>query len=76
MEPVAPFGLVLGVTTAAGVAVFLFGHAAYRAALALGSGRPHVAGALALASAALSTVPAVGSLAVLMLLGGSWRVSR
>lgn len=77
-QPMQPFGIELGLTTAAGVAVFLLGHAGYRSALALGSSRPHlVAGGLALACAMLSTVvPAVALLGLLMslLLGLSWHV--
>lgn len=79
-EPMEPLGVALGTTSAAGVALFLLGHAGYRAALDIGSARPHVlAGGLALACAALSTVvPAVALLGALtlVLLGLSWSVSR
>jgi low temperature requirement protein LtrA len=79
-DALAPLGVMLAVTTSAGVALFLLGQAIYRSALGIGSAQPHlVAGGLVLIASAVGVVgPAVALLAALalVLLGLSWWLSR
>jgi low temperature requirement protein LtrA len=79
-HPMDPLGAALAVTTSAGVGLFLIGQAMFRAALGLGSSRPHlVAMAMALVAALVGVLgPAVALLAVLVLvlLGLSWLLGR
>ena len=79
-RPLAPLGATLALTTSAGAALFLLGQAVTRAALGIGSARPHlVAALLVLAASVVGVVgPAVALLAThaLLLMGLSWWLSR
>jgi len=79
-HPMDPLGAALAVTTSAGVSLFLLGQAISRAALGIGSARPHlVAVGLVLAANEVGVVgPALALLSalVVILLGLSWWLSR